>query len=191
MLMFSIMWLAPVWYRALMWSWATPVSPSRVRDSSYQTNTHQISFNQRTRNGTVYKGEKRIDSKRDQPAASLQSQMCVHLMRWSLCWVCRGRERPPWRLETHTDTSPWDISSLGLWHPESSLWNQEDKSTMRRRDRHHQSADVSVGWLKRSARTKRTVCHMANKHKPKNMAIWEYMLTVSHWTCEASIHFVV
>lgn len=34
MLMFSIMWLAPVWNRALIWSWATPVKPSSVRETS-------------------------------------------------------------------------------------------------------------------------------------------------------------
>lgn len=150
MLMFSIMWLAPVWNRALMWSWATPVSPSRVRDSSYQTNTHQIRFNQRTRHGTVYKGENGIDWRRDQPAASLQSQMRVHLMCWSLCWVCRGRERPRWRLETHTDTWPWDISSLGLWHPESSLEQKHNEKTWPT----HQSADVSVGGGKKKCKNK-------------------------------------
>lgn len=39
-LMFSIMWLAVVWKRDLMWSWATPVKPSNVKEISYdQQNT--------------------------------------------------------------------------------------------------------------------------------------------------------
>lgn len=93
------------------------------------------------------KAENGRDSNRAQPAASLQSQTCVHLMRWSLCWVCRGRGRPQWRLEIHTDTSPWDISSSGSWHPESSLWSKRDTSTMGRRDQYHQSEEVSVVWM--------------------------------------------
>ena len=39
-LMFSIMWLAVVWKRALMWSWATPVKPSNVKEISYETAKH-------------------------------------------------------------------------------------------------------------------------------------------------------
>ncbi len=109
--------------------------------------THQIRLNQRTRNGAVYKGENAIDWKRDRPAASLQSQMRVHLMCRRLCWVCRGRGRPRWRLETHTDTWPWDISSLGLWLPESSLWS---KSTMRRRDQHINQQTFLSGVKKKS-----------------------------------------
>ena len=123
MLMFSIMWLADVWKRALMWSCATPVRPSNVRETSYVAPKHNSRpWNKYHGIATVIKDTGRrqqsatYDSKWDtsgidglqfyviSPAESLQSQKHGHLQQMSSCWVCRGTEPHRSRSAAHTGT---------------------------------------------------------------------------------------